>query len=132
MKVCIPTMGDKGLNEQVGDHFGRVPTYTIFDTESNEVKVIQNTSIHMGGIGYAPELISKAGAQVMICGGLGRRAIGLFEEMGIMVYVGAQGTVSNTIKMWNDGLLAPATDENACRRHAFRGEGHGGGHEHHH
>jgi len=130
MKICIPTMGERGLNEQVGEHFGRVPTYTIFDTESNDVKVIQNTSIHMGGTGYAPELISKAGAQVMICGGLGRRAIGLFEEMGIMVYVGAQGTVRDAVQMWKDGLLAPATDENACRQHAFRGEG--GGHGHHH
>ena len=132
MKICVPTMGNRGLDEQVGEHFGRVPSYTIFDTETNEATVVQNTSLHMGGMGYAPELISKTGATVMVCGGLGRRAVGLFEELGIMVYVGATGTVRDAVEMFNNGKLAPATDENACRQHAFRGEGIGNGHGHHH
>ena len=34
MKVCIPTMGDRGMEETVGGHFGRVPTYTLVDTDS--------------------------------------------------------------------------------------------------
>ena len=51
MKICIPTMGQKGLDEYVGEHFGRVPTYTIIDLENNSVKAISNTSHHMGGQG---------------------------------------------------------------------------------
>ncbi len=132
MKICIPTMGDRGLDEQVGEHFGRVPTYTIVDSETNEVTVIQNESIHTGGMGYAPELIANTGANIMVCGGLGRRAIGLFEEFGIMVYVGAAGTVRDALDMFNSGKLAAATDENACAQHAFRGEGIGEGHGHGH
>lgn len=130
MKVCIPTMGNRGLDEQVGEHFGRVPTYTVVDTETNEVKVIDNTSEHMGGRGYPPEIIAKTGAEAMLCGGLGRRAIAMFEDMGIMVYIGANGTVRDAVQMWKDGRLQPATDENACRQHAFRREGHD--HRHHH
>lgn len=129
MKVCIPTMGNRGLDEQVGEHFGRVPTYTLVDTETNEVKVIDNTSEHMGGRGYPPEIIAKTGAEAMLCSGLGRRAIAMFEDMGIMVYVGAYGTVRDAIQMWKDGQLQTATDENACRQHAFRREDHG---QHHH
>ncbi len=132
MKLCIPTMGRKGLEELVGEHFGRVPTYTIVDTESNEITVIDNKTMHMGGTGYAPDLISKAGAEVMICGGLGRRAIGLFEQSGITVYMGASGTVKDAVDMFKKGLLAKATDETACDQHAFRGEGTGDGHGHHH
>ena len=31
MKVSIPTNGKKGLEDTVGEHFGKVPTYTIVD-----------------------------------------------------------------------------------------------------
>jgi predicted Fe-Mo cluster-binding NifX family protein len=120
-------MGEKGLDEAVGEHFGRVPNYTIYDTETEQVEVIPNTSEHMGGRGLPPEVISKANVDIMLCGGLGRRAIMLFEQFGIMVYVGAYGTVRDAIQMWKDGRLDPATDENACRQHAHRGERHGNG-----
>lgn len=132
MKVCIPTMGDKGLNEQVGEHFGRVPTYTIVDTETGEVQIIQNTTTHMGGTGYAPDLIQSRGAEVMLCSGVGRKAIQMFEEKSIMVYVGASGIVADAINMWKAGKLQAATNETACQQHAFRGDGHGDGHGHHH
>lgn len=119
MKVCIPTVGHGGLEEQVGEHFGRVPTYTIVDTETNEVKVIENTSEHMGGSGYPPEILAREGVEIMLCSGLGRRAIGLFEQFGVMVYVGAMGTVENALNMWKNGMLQQATDETACKAHAF-------------
>ena len=131
MKVCIPTMGDKGIDEQIGTHFGRVPTYTIVDTETGDVQVINNTTTHMGGVGYAPDLINDAGADVMLCDGLGRKAIQMFQEKGIMVYVGATGTVSDAIDMWKAGQLQAATSETACQQHAFQGEGHGDGANHH-
>jgi predicted Fe-Mo cluster-binding NifX family protein len=129
MKLCVPTMGKRGLDEQVGEHFGRVPTYTIVDTETNEVEVMDNISEHMGGRGYPPQIIVKTGAEVMLCSNLGRRAIAMFEDLGIMVYVGAYGTVRDAVQMWKEGQLQAATDENACRQHAFRREGHG---DHHH
>jgi predicted Fe-Mo cluster-binding NifX family protein len=125
-------MGRKGMEEMIGEHFGRVPTYTIVDTESNETTVIENSSIHMGGSGYAPDLIARTGAQVMLCGGLGRRAIELFEQANIEVYMGADGTVMDALKMFKEGRLIKATQETACSKHAFRGEGTGEGHGHHH
>ena len=130
MKVCIPTLGDRGLDELVGEHFGRVPTYTVVDTKTNKLNVIDNTSEHAGGSGYLPEIIAQTGAEVMLCGGLGRRAIAMFEELGIMVYVGATGTVRDALQMWEDCKLLEATDETACRQHAYRGQGHGQGHGH--
>ncbi len=130
MRISVPSMGDRGLGEHVGEHFGRVPTYTIYDTETEKVEVLRNTTEHMGGTGYPPELLSRAGVNVMVCGGLGRRAIMMFEQMGIRVYVGARGTVKDAIEMYRSGSLEEATDENACQQHAFRSEAHG--HHHHH
>ena len=103
MKVCIPTMGNRGLDEQVGEHFGRVPTYTIVDTETKEVNIIDNTSEHTGGSGYPPDIIAKTGTDAMLCSGLGRRAVAMFEDLGIMVYVGANGTVRDALLMWKEG-----------------------------
>ncbi|MFO8052011.1 MAG: NifB/NifX family molybdenum-iron cluster-binding protein [Thermoplasmatota archaeon] len=130
MRICIPSMGDRGMDEMVGEHFGRVPYYTIYDTDKEEVEVIDNSSMHTGGRGYAPDLISKNDVDIMLCGGLGRRAISLFEDEGIMVYVGARGTVRDALEMHRKGQLDQATDETACRQHAFRGEGTGEGHHH--
>lgn len=129
MKLGIPSLGDRGLEELVGEHFGRVPFYTIVDTETESVTVVPNTSEHMGGRGYPPELLSQAGVDIMLCRGLGRRAVMMFEEMGIQVFVGVDGTISNAVDQWREGRLEMATDENACSQHAFRQHDHG---EHHH
>ncbi len=128
MKICIPTMGENGLNELVGEHFGRVPTYTIVDLDTNEVKVIQNTSEHMGGTGYPPEIMTREGVNVLVCRGLGQRAISMFDETGIDVYIGASGTVKDAISAFQQGRLHKAGAGDACGKHAFRDEHH---HEHH-
>lgn len=117
MKIAVPTMGYTGLDEKVGEHFGRSPTYTIFDTEANEINVIDNTGTHTGGQIYPPELMQKEGVDVMLCSSLGPKAVKMFEEFGIEVFVGASGTVKDAINSYKKGILIEATDENACREH---------------
>ncbi|MCI0497376.1 MAG: NifB/NifX family molybdenum-iron cluster-binding protein [Thermoplasmata archaeon] len=112
----------------MGEHFGRVPTYTIVDTETGEVRVIANTSEHMGGQGYPPHIIAEAGADALVCSNLGRRAIAMFSELGLEVYVGATGTVRDAVDRYTSGRLQHATENTACAQHAF-GKGHG--HNHH-
>ncbi|MFX0195041.1 MAG: NifB/NifX family molybdenum-iron cluster-binding protein [Candidatus Hodarchaeota archaeon] len=122
MRIAIPTAGYGGLNDLVGQHFGRVPTYTIFDTNTNNVEVLPNKSLHMGGTGYPPEFLAQVGVELMICAGLGRRAINMFEQFGIEVFVGASATetAEAAIKAYQNGRLQMATDENACREHRYR------------
>ncbi|PXF50938.1 MAG: dinitrogenase iron-molybdenum cofactor biosynthesis protein [Candidatus Methanophagaceae archaeon] len=132
MKICIPTMGERGLDELVSEHFGRAPTFTVVDLEglegkelegsavaSEAVKVVPNTSEHFGGVGHAPEIISGEGVEVMLCGGLGPRAIQMFEQFGVEVFVGLSGaeTVRDAIRAFQAGALHEATDADACREH---------------
>ena len=126
MKIGIPSNGEKGLDEQVGQHFGRVTHYTIVDLDTNDVNVIPNTSHHMGGTVEPPELLKKEGVGVMLCSGLGRRAINLFEQMDIDVYIGASGKVRDAITAFKQGNLQQATMSDGCQQHTF------GGHHHHH
>ena len=120
MKVCVPTRDDKGLEGTVEQHFGKAPMYTVFDTESEQISVLPNTSEHMGGVGLPPEHLSKNGIEIMLCAGLGYKAVKMFESYGIKVFVGASGTVKSTLDAWKAGLLKEATVDNSCA-----------GHEHH-
>ena len=124
MKICIPTIGNKGMDDVVGEHFGRVPTYTVVDLDKNEVKIIPNTSHHMGGHGDPPEIMLKEGVNVMICQGLGRRAISMFEGFGIDVYIGAYGTVKDAVDAFKQGKLQKASESDGCGKHAFRDRHH--------
>ncbi|UCC93808.1 MAG: NifB/NifX family molybdenum-iron cluster-binding protein [Thermoplasmata archaeon] len=121
MRVTVPTTGDMGLEEEVNGHIGMAPTYTIVDTESGEVRTVENTSNHRGGVGMPPEVIARAGTDVVLCYTLGQRAIDLFRGFGIKVHIGAEGTVAEAIDAWKEGRLPEPDDHTDC--------GHGcGGH----
>lgn len=122
-KLCVPTSGSGGLDDLVGEHFGRVPTFTFVDSETGEVEILDNTSEHMGGAGLPADLLISAGAEVILCQGLGRRAIQLLSDGGVSVCTGVSGTVAQVVAEWKGGSLAEAGASDACTRHAF--------HDHH-
>jgi predicted Fe-Mo cluster-binding NifX family protein len=119
-KLCVPTSGGGGLDDRIGEHFGRVPTYTIYDSESEAVEVIDNTSEHAGGSGLPADILSTLKIDVLLCSGLGRRAIGILSESGIEVCVGLSGTAREAVEAWKDGRLSGASDGDACQQHTFR------------
>jgi predicted Fe-Mo cluster-binding NifX family protein len=117
VKVCLPTMGDRGMDEYIAAHFGRAPTFTVVDLDTNDVKVVPNTGEHVGGTGHPGEFLLKEGAQVMIVGNLGPRAVELFQRSGIDVFTCATGTVREAIDDWKAGMLTVADAKNACTEH---------------
>jgi len=117
MKICVPTMGEGGMQEAVCQHFGRAPTFTMIDLDSGEIKILQNVSEHMGGTGLPTETIFAAGVQVMIVGGLGPKAVAMFNQGGVDVFVGATGTVKDAIDDWRAEMLCRADLDNACKDH---------------
>lgn len=118
MIVCIPTEGGRGMEETVCQHFGRAATFTLYDLATGEVKVLEDRSEHMGGVGTPPEQLQKENVNIVLAGGLGPKAIDMLNGYGIDVYVGASGTVQQTIESWKDGVLEKADRNNACRDHA--------------
>ena len=120
MRIGIPVMDKNGYEYIIGQHFGRVPYFAIVDMEKKDISFIDNTSEHFGGMGAPPELLRSNNVEIMLCMDLGRRAIRMFEEFGIEVYVGAVGTVKNAMDNFNNGNLEEATDKNACMQHKYR------------
>lgn len=117
MKICIPTMGEAGMQEAVCQHFGRAPTFTVVDLDSGKITVLKNVSEHMGGTGLPTETIFAEGVQVMIVGGLGPKAVAMFNQGGVDVFVGAVGTVKDAIDDWRADMLSRADVDNACKDH---------------
>lgn len=122
MKIAIPAADNGGAEAQVDGHFGRAPFYALMDTDSSELRVEPNRGQHTGGAGLPAANLADSGADVVLCGGLGRRAIAYFAEAGIEVYVGAEGTVQNALDAYQAGKLQLATEEGACPGRHGEGE----------
>ena len=117
MKIVVPTDGKKGLEERVAYHFGRCNTYTFLDEKGNVLEIIDNTSVHMGGQGLPPELMREHGANVLLCQGLGPRAMNLCKEFGIEVYVCEAETVQKIFSLWKCRSIEKASLDDVCEEH---------------
>lgn len=127
--ICVPSHDDGSLDAPVSQHFGRAPNFTIYDTETDSVDVIENHGQHHGGGRSPPAIIAETGADVLLCGNLGRKAVDRFDAMDIDVYCDADGTVAEAIEQFEAGALEMATpDGSHCEGHD--GDGHGHSHDH--
>jgi predicted Fe-Mo cluster-binding NifX family protein len=117
MKIVIPTDGKEGLDDKIAEHFGRCNTYTFLDENGKILEIIDNTSEHMGGVGLPPELMKKHSANVLLCRGLGPRALNLCREFNIEVYVQPAETVKEIFEMWKNNKLQKASSEDVCEEH---------------
>jgi len=118
MKVCITTMEKGGMDDELSDHFGGSPTFTMIDSETKDVKIFPNRSDHFGGTGKPPEQIENLGATVVICRGIGPKAMIMLRDFEIDVYTGSTGNARNAFDMWSSGKLEKATIQNACQGHS--------------
>lgn len=117
MLIAVASNGHEGLDDEICGHFGKAPTYTLFDTDTGNVRTIDNKSEHTGGTGTPPMQLESEGVNVVLCGGLGPKAITALGERKIEVFVGCTGTVGEALESWKAGKLAKADMDSACREH---------------
>ena len=111
MKIAISTEDKNGLDSLVSHHFGRCPCYVIVEVESQEVQsvdALDNPFAQSHQPGMVPEFIHNQGVDVMLSGGMGRRAISFFDQYGIQVSTGANGTVQSSLESYFGGELGVA------------------------
>ena len=118
-RIGVPTAARGGLEDAVGEHFGRVPTYTLFDSETRQVEVVVNTSEHLGGQGLPADILADLEIEVLLCRGAGRRALSILADHDIDVFLGVDGTAGDAITAWEGGILSRASEADACQQHAF-------------
>ena len=120
MRLCIPTLDNQGLDARPSDHFGSAPFFTLVDSETEEVVVISNGDRHHphGRCNPVKHLVGQS-VDLVVCQGLGRRALTLLSEQGISVFITWKSSVSAILEAHRKGMLSRMTPEEAC---------HGGGH----
>ena len=111
MRVVISVDSDNGLDSVVSPHFGRCPYFVLVDMEGNKIESVRSVpnpyySQHQPG--QVPGFVHSQGGNVMLCGGMGRRAITFFEQYGIQPVTGAAGTVRRALDHYLGGQLGGA------------------------
>lgn len=109
MKFAISSTGDT-LTSKVEPRFGRCPYFIIYDDESEDLEVLDNgAQSASGGAGVqAAQTIANSGAEVVLTGNVGPKALQTLEAAGISVYPGASGTVQESIAKYISGEMDSA------------------------
>ena len=127
MRIAVSADNNNGLDSVVSPHFGRCPHFVLVDMQGSEVKavnVIDNPYYSSHQPGQVPALINSHEANVMLTGGMGRRAIMYFEQFGIQPVTGAAGTVRQSLERYLGGALQGAAP---CRESVEHAHGHDDG-----
>ncbi|MEJ2068578.1 MAG: NifB/NifX family molybdenum-iron cluster-binding protein [Deltaproteobacteria bacterium] len=118
MKIVFASEDNQGLKGSLSAHFGRCPFYTIVNVEDkavSNVQVIDNPYFSNHVPGAVPQFINEQGAQVMIAGGMGPRALELFNQFGIeAITTGMHGSLENILNAYLRGEISGAT---GCEHH---------------
>nr|WP_233486984.1 NifB/NifX family molybdenum-iron cluster-binding protein [Halanaerobium sp. MA284_MarDTE_T2] len=106
-KIALPSSG-----ETVSQHFGHAPQFVVFSVENNHIKdknILKNPGHRPG---FLPKFLNEHGIDTVISGGMGQKAVDIFEANGINVICGALGDVEKIVVDYLADNLT--TDQNAC------------------
>lgn len=123
MRIAVSADNKNGLDSVVSPHFGRCPHFILVDLDGDqvcEVDEVDNPFYGSHQPGQVPGFISSLGANVMLTGGMGSRAIMFFQQYGIEAVTGAYGTVRQSLERYLEGQLQGAAP---CRESVAHGHG---------
>ena len=114
MKIAITSTG-RDLKSEMDPRFGRAAYFIIADTDSMEYKTVENTenmNLPQGAGIQAGKSIIDNGAQVLITGYCGPKALKVLESAGIRTIVGVTGCIEDVINDFKMGKLKAAQSSN--------------------
>ncbi len=110
MKIAIPT-----ADGRLAMHFGHCEQFAIIDVieSTGEIENIEMVTPPPHEPGVLPKWLGELSTNLIIAGGMGQRAISLFQANNIKVHVGAPVMeVKELIKEYFSGTLVAGV--NAC------------------
>lgn len=110
MKIAIPL-----ADGRLAMHFGHCERFALIEADSEQKRILKRDDVaappHQPGL--LPAWLAGRGANVIIAGGMGQRAQGLFAESGIKVVVGAPADVpERLVEAYLAGTLV--SGDNVC------------------
>lgn len=110
MKVAFTARGDT-LDHEIDERFGRAAMFVVVDTSDRSVRHVDNsesTNAAEGAGIQAARTVWEAHAEAVVTGHCGPKAFSALKKAGIDVYVGARGTVGESLAMFESGELERA------------------------
>lgn len=107
-KIAVPV-----IDGILCKHFGHCQEFHLFDVENSQIKNSTGETPPPHAPGVIPNWLKEKGVTDVIAGGMGQRAIDIFNRQGVNVFVGAPDKDSETIvKDFLSGNLE--TQHNMC------------------
>ena len=104
-KIAVALSDDK---KTVSEHFGTCAAYMLFETEGEEIisskEIVNELQSHQGGCAV-PGFINSLGANVVITGGMGVKAIEKCAAFNIEAILGHVGPVEDIVKAYLKGEI---------------------------
>jgi predicted Fe-Mo cluster-binding NifX family protein len=121
MRIAIAAENNNGLDSSVSPHFGHAVYFVLVDTDGGAIKsvsTIANPYCGSHGCGPVGQFVAEHGAQVMLVGGMGQRAIQALRGVGVEAVTGAAGSVREALQQYLNGGLRGTTP---CREEGTHG-----------
>ncbi len=125
-KIAIPT-----ANGLLSPHFGGSEFFTIFYIDDNEIKSEEILPTPEHTTGSYPNFLGQQEVTDIIVGGIGGKAIEIFNSYGINVYTGSEiMEPKKVVEAFIKGELT--LTGNSCNHEGEGPESHNHSHGHHH
>ena len=107
MKIAIP-VEDKSILSNICISFGRTPYFLIYETDTNDMKFIDNVAAtSQGGAGIkAAQAIADERADVVLTPRCGQNAADVLNVAKIKIYKTISISIKDNIKAFEDGKLS--------------------------
>lgn len=110
MRYAIPVSGG-----MMSPHFGHCEQFALFDVDEQRKEITKKEFVpsppHQPG--FLPGWLAEKGVAVVIAGGMGPRAVELFQQNGIKVVIGAlESDLEKAVLSHINGTLV--TGDNVC------------------
>jgi predicted Fe-Mo cluster-binding NifX family protein len=102
VKIAIASEGSR-----VSEHFGHCSTYSLYSVENGVIfhREVLESPGHQPGI--LPPFLASHNVTHVIAGGMGPRAVELFQQHGIQVILGIAGPVDLVAQEFIAGRIVP-------------------------
>jgi len=110
MRYAVPVS-----NGKVSAHFGHCEHFALIDVDEQKKAIIRRELVSSPGHepGLLPRWLADEGVTVVIAGGMGSRAQGLFQQNRIQVVIGTlESDPEKAVLGYLNGMLA--TGDNIC------------------
>jgi predicted DNA-binding protein (UPF0251 family)/predicted Fe-Mo cluster-binding NifX family protein len=103
MKQIIAIPSENGM---LSNHFGHAPEFAFVECDGTEIKSVKMQVPPPHEPGILPKWVAEQGGKVVIAGGMGHKAIDIFQQHGVDVVTGANSLpVEELAKQFVEGNL---------------------------